>query len=57
MLLDGKSSHKYPVNARFSQASILDPAFLRLYPNDLPNNVSCNIAIYADETAPYSKCD
>ena len=57
MLLDGKSSYKYPVNGRFSQASILDPAFLLLYPNNLPDNLSCNIAIYADETTLYCKCD
>ena len=23
----------------------------------LPDNVICNIAIYADDTTPYSKCD
>ena len=25
--------------------------------NDLPNDVICNIAIYADNTTHYSKCD
>ena len=25
--------------------------------NDLPDNVICNIAIYADDTTLYSKCD
>ena len=30
--------------------------FLR-YINDLPVDVICNIAIYADDTTLYSKCD
>ena len=57
MVLDGKSSQKYPVNTGVSQVSILDPAFLLLYLNDRPDNVICNITIYADETTLYSKCD
>ena len=57
MVLDGKSLQKYPVNTGVSQVSILDPAFLLLYLNDRPDNVICNIAIYADETTLYSKCD
>ena len=28
-----------------------------LYIYDLPDNVICNIAIYADNTILYSKCD
>ena len=31
--------------------------FLLLYINDLPDVVICNIAIYADDTTLYSKCD
>ena len=27
------------------------------YINDLPDDAICNIAIYADDTALYSKCD
>ena len=29
----------------------------RSYINDLPYDVICNIAIYADDTTLYSKCD
>ena len=28
-----------------------------MYINDLPDDVICNIAIYADNTTLYSKCD
>ena len=54
---DGKSSQKYPVNAWVPQCSILGPTLFRLYIDDLPDDVICNIAIYADDTALYSKCD
>ena len=57
LVLDGKSSQEYPVNAGVPQASILGPTFFLLYINDLPDDVICNIAIYADDTTLYSKCD
>ena len=57
VVLDGKSSQEYPVNAWVPQESILGSTLFLLYINDLPYDVISNIAIYADDTTLYSKCD
>ena len=57
MVLDGKSSQEHPVNAGDLQGSILGPTLFLLYIKDLPDDIICNIAIYADDTTLYSKCD
>ena len=57
MVLDGKSAQEYPVTAGVPQGSILGPTLFLPYINDLSGNVICDIAIYADDTTLYSKCD
>ena len=57
MVLDGKSSQKYPVNGGFSLGSILGPTLFLLYTNDLHHDLIWNIAISADDNTLYSKCD
>ena len=52
----GWDSHEYPVNAGVSQGSILCHTLFLLYINDLPDDVVCDITIYADDTTLYSKC-
>ena len=54
VVLDGKSSQEYPVNEGVPQGSILGPTLFLLYINDLPDY---DIAIYADNTTLFSKCD
>ena len=56
VVLDRKSPHEYPVNTAFPQRSIHGLTLFILYINDLPHDI-CNIAIYANDTTLYSKCD
>ena len=55
MVLDGKSLQEYPGNAGVPQGCILSPKLYLLYINDLPDDVFCNVAIYADDTTLYCK--
>ena len=57
MVLDGKSSQEYPVNAEVPQRPILGPTLFLLCINDLCEDVICGIAIFADYTSLCSKCD
>ena len=56
MVLNGKSWQEYTVNAGVPQGSILVPTLVLLYINDLLD-VIYDIAIYADDTILYFKCD
>ena len=58
VVLDEKSSQEYPVKAWVPQVSILGgPTLFLLYINDLPHDIICNTATYADETTLQSTCD
>ena len=56
MVLDGKSSQEYPVNAGVPEGSIIGPTLFQVYINDLSDDIICDIAIYADDTTLYFKC-
>ena len=57
VLLDGKYSQEYPVNAGIPQGSNIGRTLFLSFVNDLPDDVICNIAIYADDTTLCSKCN
>ena len=57
MVLDGRSSQEYLVNAEVPRGSILGSTFFLLYINGLPEDIICNTATFADYTSLYSKCD
>ena len=57
VVLDLKSSQEYPVNVGVHQGSILGPAIFLVYINGLPDDVLCDIAIYANDTTLNSMCD
>ena len=57
MVLDGKSLQENRVNSWVPQGSLVGPTLFLLHTDDLPDHVICNIAVYADDTTLYSKCD
>ena len=49
VIQDENYSQEYPLNAEVPQGSIVGPALLLLYINDLFDDAICNITIYADD--------
>ena len=56
MVLNGKCSKEYPVNAGVPQGSILGLTIFLLCNNDLPDDVICDNTICADDATLFSKC-
>ena len=57
VVLDGKSSQVYPVDAGVPQGSIFGPTIFLLYINDVPDDFICNITMHTKDNTLYSKCD
>ena len=57
VVLDGKSSQEYLLNSGVPQGSILSDTLFLIYISGLTDDAICNIAICADDTTLYSKCD
>ena len=52
-----KWNKQYYIQDGVPQGSILGPTPFLPYINDLPDDGICNIAVYADDTTLYPKCD
>ena len=53
MVLQGECSCWLPVEAGVPQGSILGPLLFLVYINDLVDNISCDIRIFADDTSVF----
>ena len=54
VVLKGKCSIWQTINSGVPQGSFLGPLFLVVYINDLAENVSCDIRLFADDTSLFS---
>ena len=52
--LNGQTSSWTEVNAGVSQGSILGPLLFLIYINDLPDVLSSNVKLFADDTSLFS---
>ena len=57
MVLYEKSSQEYQFHAGFLEDFIFSTTPFLLYINELPDDVICNVAIYADDSTLCSKSD
>ena len=58
MVLDGNLHKNIQLMLEvLRKRSIFGPTLFLLNINDLPDDIICGIAIYADDTTLYSKCD
>ena len=54
VVLNGKSANWSTLSAGVPQGSFLGPLFFLVYVNDLPENVSCSVKLFADDTSLFS---
>ena len=51
VVVNGKSSGWKTVSAAVTHGSVLGPLFFLLYVNDLPNNITSDVKLFADDTS------
>ncbi|MAG86068.1 MAG: hypothetical protein CMB97_01485 [Flavobacteriaceae bacterium] len=54
VVLNGKTSNWETITSSVPQGSVLDPLFFLIYINDLVENVSCNIKLFAEDTSLFT---
>ena len=53
VVLDGEESESVPVTSGVPQGSVLGPILFLIYINDLPDELSSQVRLFADDTAVY----
>ncbi|KAK3086450.1 hypothetical protein FSP39_018586 [Pinctada imbricata] len=53
VVVDGIKSYSIPVTSRVPQGSVLGPILFLAYINDLPENVTSQVRLFADDTVVY----
>ena len=58
VILNGKKSKSLPATSGAPQGSVLRPVLFLVFINDLPKEVDCQVALFADDTSMYQtiKC-
>ena len=54
VVVDGKQSHTAPVTSGVPQGSVLGPILFLAYINDLPDNITSQVRLFADDTVVYA---
>ena len=55
VVLDGRTSKQYDINAGVPQGSILGPLLFLIFINDLPDKIVSEMGIFADDTTLYNR--
>ena len=53
VVIDGDESESVPVTSGVPQGSVLGPILFLIYINDLPDELSSQVRLFADDTAVY----
>ena len=54
VVIEGKQSHTAPVTSGVPQGSVLGPILFLAYINDLPDNITSQVRLFADDTVVYA---